>query len=376
MSAAPPASPPQLRLDLHLAHPGFTLAAQLALPLAGITAVFGPSGCGKSTLLRAIAGLERHVRGSLQWGDEHWLGGELRRPVPAHERGVGLVFQDARLFGHLGVEGNLRYAERRARHVPAPAIHFGDVVQALDLAPLLSRRTQALSGGERQRVAIARTLLSRPRLLLMDEPLAALDARRKAEILPLIERLPAAFGVPVLYVTHDLDEVARLAQQVVLMAAGRVRAAGPVDQVLADLDADSFDPFEAGVVLTAMLRRPLPDWQLAELDLNGQTLLVPLQGLGGAAVGSTHRLRIRARDVAISTQRPVGLSIRNVLPVTLLALRSQPDQPEAETLLGLPGGARLRARVTRQAAAELGLHEGQALFALVKSVALATGHPA
>lgn len=380
MQAAPdtPAAgqPNRLRLQLRLAHPGFTLDAQLNLPLAGITAVFGPSGCGKSSLLRAIAGLEPAVTGSLQYGDEVWLGQPLRQPVPAHRRGVGLVFQDARLFGHLGVEGNLRFAQQRARQVAAPAIQFDDVVQALDLAPLLARRTQALSGGERQRVAIARTLLSRPRLLLMDEPLAALDARRKAEILPLVERLPAVFGVPVLYVTHDLDELARLAQQVVLMVAGRVQASGPADDVLADLDTPGLDPFEAGVVLRATLRRHLPEWQLAELDLPGHALQpplrVPLQPLAVAAPGSVQRLRIRARDVALSTRPPEGLSIRNVLPATLLALRSTPGRPEAEALLALGDGQRLRARVTRQAVAELQLQEGQALFALVKSVALAT----
>jgi molybdate transport system ATP-binding protein len=165
------------------------------------------------------------------------------------------------------------------------------------------------------------------------------------------------------------------------MVAGSVRASGPVDDVLTNLDHmgtdnmgldnTGLDPFEAGVVLRATLRRPLPEWQLAELDLHGQTLLVPLQGLEGAAPGSQQRLRVRARDVAISTQRPQGLSIRNVLPATLLALRSTPGRPEAETLLALPDGQRLRARVTRQAVAELGLHEGQAVFALVKSVALA-----
>jgi molybdate transport system ATP-binding protein len=361
---------PELRLDLHLAHPGFLLAARLALPLRGITVVFGPSGCGKSSLLRAIAGLEPSATGTLQFGGETWLGAGLRRPVPAHERGAGLVFQDTRLFAHLGVQGNLRYAEQRARQVASPAIRFDAVVQALDLAPLLARRTQALSGGERQRVAIARTLLARPRLLLMDEPLAALDARRKAEILPLLQQLPAVFGVPVLYVTHDLDELARLAQQVVLMAGGRVTASGAAEAVLADLDTPGLDPFETGVLLRARLRRPLPEWQLAELDLQGQTLLVPLQPLAAAPPGSLHRLRVRARDVALSTQPPQGLSIRNVLQVRLLSLRSRPELPEAEALLALPDGQPLRARITRQAAAELGLHEGQALYALVKSVAL------
>jgi molybdate transport system ATP-binding protein len=363
---------PVLDIDLRLAWPGFTLAVQHRQSLQGITAVFGPSGCGKSTLLRAIAGLEPAATGRLALDDAIWIDSDGRRPVPAHARGVGLVFQDARLFGHLSVDGNLRYAAQRARHVAAPAIHHADVVRALDLAPLLTRRAGTLSGGERQRVAIARTLLSRPRLLLMDEPLAALDARRKAEILPLIEALPATFGVPVLYVSHDLDEVGRLAQQIVLLAAGRVVGAGPLSAVLENLERQpALDAFEAGVMLETRVRRQLPQWQLTELDLAGQTLVVPTPEGVAAAPGSLQRLRIRARDVALAREQPQGLSIRNVLAGTLLQLREEPGSAHAETLVGLPGGARLRARITRQAVAELGLAEGQPVYALVKSIALA-----
>ena len=378
-----------LHADLRLAWPGFDLALRTDLPLAGITAVFGPSGCGKSTLLRIIAGLETGAQGSLRLGDEVWQQTHQQaqqqqtqqrqmRPVPAHQRGVGLVFQDARLFAHLSVEGNLRYADQRSRKASdgAANINLADVVRQLDIAPLLARRTAQLSGGERQRVAIARTLLARPRLLLMDEPLAALDARRKAEILPLIERLPAAFGVPVLYVTHDLAEVTRLASSMLLLNAGSVVAQGPLDDVLQRLNLPGIDPFEAGVLLRPRVTAHDTQWQLLKLDLEGQPMAVPVpQSLATQptsawpAVGSTLPLRVRARDVALATQAPQGLSIRNVLQGVLLELQMSDTQALAEALLDV-GGQRLRARLTRQAVVELGLREGQTVWALVKSVAL------
>jgi len=378
-----------LHADLRLAWPGFDLALRTDLPLAGITAVFGPSGCGKSTLLRIIAGLETGAQGSLRLGDEVWQQTHQQaqqqqtqqrqmRPVPAHQRGVGLVFQDARLFAHLSVEGNLRYADQRSRKASdgAANINLADVVRQLDIAPLLARRTAQLSGGERQRVAIARTLLARPRLLLMDEPLAALDARRKAEILPLIERLPAAFGVPVLYVTHDLAEVTRLASSMLLLNAGSVVAQGPLDDVLQRLNLPGIDPFEAGVLLRPRVTAHDTQWQLLKLDLEGQPMAVPVpQSLATQptsawpAVGSTLPLRVRARDVALATQAPQGLSIRNVLQGVLLELQMSDTQAQAEALLDV-GGQRLRARLTRQAVVELGLREGQTVWALVKSVAL------
>ena len=226
-----------IRFDLAVSHGSFALDARAEVPASGITAIFGPSAAGKSTLLRALAGLEA-ARGSFRMGDD-----DLSE-LPAHKRGVGVVFQDARLFAHLSVAGNLDYAARRAR---AGSLTRELIVEALGLAPLLARNVVGLSGGERQRVAIARALSTQPRLLLMDEPVSALDLPRRAEILGLIESLPRRFGIPVFYVTHAIDEVARIADHVLLMRDGTVALSGPVQAVFADERLDAFTgQFEAG----------------------------------------------------------------------------------------------------------------------------------
>ncbi len=354
-------------MDLRLRLPGFELHAQLDGVIDGFTALFGPSGSGKSTLLRCIAGLEPAVTGHLRLDDQVWLGAPRSQPLPAHERGVGVVFQDARLFPHLTALGNLRYADKRSAHVSGSRIALGDVVHALDLAALLQRRPATLSGGERQRVAIGRALLTRPRLLLLDEPMSALDAARKAEILPYLERLPATFGVPALYVTHDIDEVARLASQMMMLSNGRIIACGPIQDVMERADLQQVTGrFEAGVVLTTRVLRHDPTYCLTHLDHHGQAIAVPQLMVD---IGSSVRVRIRARDVALATRRPEGSSIRNVLAGVLIDIQSDATTPFAETLLDI-GGARLRARVTREAVAELGLVEGRQVFALVKSIAL------
>ena len=357
----------RLCLDLHLNFPGFELRAQHEGVIDGVTALFGPSGSGKSTLLRCIAGLEPAVAGRLSFGQQVWLGVPRKKPLPAHERGVGFVFQDARLFPHLNVLGNLRYADKRSKQISGTRIAFDDVVQAFDLAPLLERRPATLSGGERQRVAIGRALLTRPRLLLLDEPMSALDAARKAEILPYLERLPETFGVPALYVTHDIDEVARLATRMMILSNGRVIASGPIQDVMERAELQQVTGrFEAGVILTTRVLRHDATYCLTHLDLHNQSIAVPLLG---AAIGSTVQVRIRARDVALATRRPEASSIRNVLAGTLAEIQSDSTTPFAETLVDI-GGARLRARVTREAVAELGLIEGAKVFALVKSIAL------
>ncbi len=358
---------PTLHLAVQARFQDFTLELRQAWPLEGITALFGPSGSGKSSLLRVIAGLESRARGHVALDDEVWLAEPPARPVPPHRRGVGLVFQDAGLFPHLTVEGNLRYADKRSRHIGAPAVRWEEVVGALDLAGLLHRKPGSLSGGERQRVALARTLLARPRLLLMDEPLAALDARRKAEILPYIEQLPRTFGVPVIYITHDIDEVTRLADRLVLLSQGRVVAAGPLHELLERLDLQpATGRFEAGVVLETCVERHDDRYCLTHVRHGHQTLVVPRTDV---PVGTVLRLRIRARDVALAVEPPRGLSIRNVLPGTLAALHEEPNTPFAETLVDI-GGARLRARLTREAVVDLGLTVGQPVYALVKTIAL------
>lgn len=355
----------EIDVDTRITFGDFTLEVAHRTPLEGITALFGPSGCGKSTLLRIISGLEPAARGRIRFGDDTWQDDSRGIFVPPHRRGVGYVFQDARLFPHLTVEGNLRYAEKRSRERSGEMTLDG-VVSALDLAPLMNRRTSSLSGGERQRAAIGRTLLTRPRLLLMDEPLAALDARRKGEILPYIERLPKTFGVPIIYVTHSIDEVARLAQRILALAAGRPVAEGSVVDVLERLDLQSVTGrFEAGVVVSARVTRHDRKFRLTHLDHHGQEIVMPMAEL---AVGDKVRLRIRARDVALATQRPEGISVRNIMSGYIAEVVEEPETAFAEILVDT-GGARVRARLTRAAVAELALVPGKPVFALIKSIA-------
>jgi molybdate transport system ATP-binding protein len=348
-----------LSLDVTLERSTFTLRAQHALPLAGITALFGPSGSGKTTLLRVIAGLEDNARGTVEFDGETWQSERTR--VPAHERRIGYVFQDGRLFPHLTVEQNLLFAARRARQ---QSIDVGTAVQALDLRELRNRRPSSLSGGEQQRVAIARALLTSPRLMLMDEPLSSLDVVRKREILPHIEKLPATFGIPVLYVTHNVDEVARLANGVVLLAGGKIVAHGSVAEVFERSDLGDFTGgLEAGVVLRAEVAAYGAG--VATLRLGRQQLRVPMSAV---VVGSMRPIRIHARDVAIATVRPEKLSIRNVLAARILSIEAGGGL-NVEVLLDVDG-ERLRARITRDALDELELFVGREVFALIKSVAL------
>jgi molybdate transport system ATP-binding protein len=355
----------ELVVDVRVRYPGFELAVAHRFGLRGITALFGPSGCGKSTLLRTMAGLEPRASGRIVFGDDVWLDSARRILVPPHRRGVGYVFQDARLFSHLSVEGNLRYAARRSKGAAGRVVQ-DDVIAALDLEPLLRRRTPALSGGERQRVAIGRTLLTRPRLLLMDEPLAALDVGRKAEILPYVERLPGAFGIPVIWVTHTIDEVARLARDMVVLSAGNKLADGAVTDVLERLDLPRLNgASDDGVVLVTRVVDHDDGFRLTRLDHHGQTFEVPMLN---RPEGSEVRLHVRARDVALATVRPQGISVRNVIAGTVVHIEEAPDSAYAEALVDI-GGARLRSRLTRAAVAELSLTPGRAVYALVKSVA-------
>jgi molybdate transport system ATP-binding protein len=349
-----------LSLNVALERPSFALQINHELALTGITALFGPSGAGKTTLLRVIAGLERDVRGRVTFDGEAWQTDAAR--VPTHRRGIGYVFQDGRLFSHLSVEQNLRFA--MSRTMGRRSIDFGAAVDALDLGALLGRRTPTLSGGEQQRVAIARALLTSPRLMLMDEPLSSLDLARKREIVPHIERLPELFQVPVLYVTHNVDEVARLANDVVLLVAGRIAAQGTVAEIFERSDLGAFTGgLEAGVVLRSQVTAY--DNGVATLRIGTQQLRVPM---ASARVGTIRPLRIHARDVAIATVRPEKLSIRNVLVARILAIEAGANL-NVELLLNVDG-EHLRARITADALEELELSVGQQVFALVKSVAL------
>ena len=352
-----------LTLDVRLDLGGFALDVAAAIPPRGITALFGPSGSGKSLLLRIVAGLERRANGRVGFGAEVWQ--DARRFLPPERRGVGLVFQDQRLFGHLDVAGNLRFAARRARG--SHGFGWEEVVDALDLAPLLRRGVEDLSGGERSRVAIGRTLLARPRLLLLDEPFAALDQGRKGEILPYLEALPRRFGLPVVHVAHAVDEVAALADMMVVLAHGRVAATGETAAVLERLDLMHLaGRFEAGVMLEGRVVGHDRRFRLTEVETAGVRLTMPLIGLDP---GETVRLRVRARDVLLATERPRGVSARNILEGTIGELAEEPETAFAEAFVSLPGGAQLRSRLTRAAVADLGLAPGRPVFAIVKSVA-------
>ena len=363
-----------MRLDiaLTLQRPGFTLELDQTLELTGITAVMGASGSGKSTLLRALAGLETPQRARIVLGAARLADSAAGMSLPPHRRGIGYVFQDARLFGHRRVLGNLRYAQARARPAnggtPAPALD--EVIAALDLSPLLERRTQGLSGGERQRVAIARALLANPRLLLLDEPLSALDLKRKAELLPYLRALPGRFHIPLIYVSHAVEEVAQLADEVLILTNGRVVARGEVHTVLERPEAEAVSGhFEAGALLHARVQRQLPEYALTELDIAGQRLTLPQID---APSGTPVRVRVRARDVAIALARVDGVSIRNQFQARVRHIDTDPATAYAEVTLNLsgadPAAVHLRARITREALSTLGLKPGQPVWALVKSV--------
>jgi molybdate transport system ATP-binding protein len=352
-----------LSLDVAVEREAFSLVVKQEIALEGITALYGPSASGKTTLLRVLAGLEDRARGVVAFDGAVWQNGDTR--VPAHARGVGYVFQDARLFGHLTVEGNLHFAVKHGarRAAPESTIELSAVVRELDLSPLLPRRPASLSAGEQQRVAIGRALLASPRLLLMDEPLSALDIARKREIVPVLERLPEVFGVPVLYVTHNV-EVARLASDMLLLKAGRIVASGRVADVLERLDLDDLTGGrDAGAVLHVRVEAGRRG--AAALRLTEQLLHVPAARAG---VGMPLRIRIHARDVALATERPRGLSIRNVLQARIL--RIDAEEPINVDVLLEVDGQHLRSRITRDALEDLGLEPGQPVFALIKSVAL------
>jgi molybdate transport system ATP-binding protein len=349
----------------------FSLDVAFTAPMRGVTALFGPSGCGKTTVLRCIAGL-RHLAGTLRVGGESWQddqAGVFRRP---HRRPVGYVFQEPSLFSHLSVRRNLAYGARRAGDGgPLAGPGFDDVVALLGIAPLLERSPAALSGGERQRVAVGRALLSRPRLLLMDEPLAALDRPAREEILPCLEALHERLEIPILYVSHDIAEVERLADTMVLMDRGRVIASG----ALTDLEADPTLPLlaapEAAVTLEGEVVSIDEPYALTVVSAAGARLVVP--GLQGAP-GARRRLRIRASDVSFTRVRPAETSILNCLAARIVSVSAMDDggaQVNIVAALGADGaGARIVGRVTRKSQEMLDLRPGAPVFAQIKSVAL------
>ena len=351
---------------LTLARRDFTLDVDLHLPARGVTALFGPSGCGKTTMLRALAGLER-AAGRVALGAEVWQDDAAGRFTPTHRRGIGYVIQEAALFPHLSVQGNLAYGEKRIA-AGERRVALDQVVALLGIGHLLARRPGTLSGGERQRVAIARALATSPRLLLMDEPLAALDAARKAEVLPYLDRLHEELGIPIVYVSHAVDEIARLADHLVLLDAGRVLADGPLADMLARLDLPLAHGDEAGVVLAGVVGERDAQWQLARLDVDGGACGFWARD-AGLPVGRRVRLRVLARDVSLAHTPPAGTSIGNQLRGTVEAIADD-DHPALALVRVRVGAAPIVARLTKRSAHALALAVGQPVWAQVKTVAL------
>ena len=354
-----------IEASLRLPRGAFTLDVALQLPTDGVSALFGPSGCGKTTLLRCLAGLERAPGGRVAVDGQAWQ--DDAAFVPTHRRAVGVVFQEASLFEHLDVRANVAFGWKRL----APAerrISLDDAIAWTGIEPLLQRAPAGLSGGERQRVAIARALAVSPRLLLMDEPLAALDAARKAEILPAIERLHALSGIAIVYVSHAIAEVARLADHVVLMEAGRAVASGPVGELLSRLDLPLPPGEDAGVVLQGEVGALDAEFHMARLDVPGAAFWTRDPAL---PVGHRIRLRVLARDVSLGLGAQPDSSILNQIPATVEAMAE--DTHPSQVLVRVrtaAGGSALLARVTRRSAQALALAPGRAVWAMVKSVAL------
>jgi molybdate transport system ATP-binding protein len=341
----------------------FALDADFNAPAVGVTALFGPSGSGKTTLLRCIAGLER-AQGKLQVKGETWQ--DEKTFLPVHRRPLGYVFQEASLFPHLSVRANLEYGYKRI----APAerkVPLEQVVEWLGLDRLIDRNDPAqLSGGERQRVAIGRALLTSPRILLMDEPLSALDTASKQEILPYLERLHRELNIPVLYVSHALDEVARLADHLVLLEKGRVIASGELHETLARLDLPTAHFDDAGAVIEAAVAQQDEKYHLTRLDFPGGSLWV---GKVEQPFGTRIRARVLARDVSIATQPPQGSSINNILNARIEEIRDEgPDKVVVRMTVG--ESQVLLSRITRRSRDQLGLGAGMYVCAQVKSVAL------
>ncbi len=342
---------------------GFALNVSLSMPARGITGIFGPSGCGKTTLLRALAGLEHDPLGHLTVGEVVWQNGSTF--IPTHKRALGYVFQEASLFTHLTVRQNLEYGLKR---IPRRErrLTFDSAVVLLGLNKLVDRAIDNLSGGERQRVAIARSLLTSPSVLLMDEPLASLDAQSKAEILPFLENLHRELSTPIMYVSHSLEEVAQLADHLVLMNAGRITAAGPLPQLLGRFDLPLAHSTDAESVVHAVVARHDNEYMLTHLKFAAGEFLIPRVALPS---GRSVRIRILARDVSLTLKRQVDTSILNVLPARIKELTRE-DSATMTVLLDIGGDTPILCRLTRKSATMLKLRKDKQVFAQIKSIAL------
>jgi molybdate transport system ATP-binding protein len=352
-----------LDVDIRLRKGDFKLNTKFSTE-AGLTALFGRSGAGKSSLVNALAGLERPDEGRIAIDGTVLFDSTARIDLPVEKRRLGYVFQESRLFPHLTVKGNLFFGMRLLPRTER-STDIEPIISMLDLGPLLTRRPRTLSGGERQRVAIGRALLASPRILLMDEPLASLDAARKAEILPFIERLRDELGLPIVYVSHAISEVIRIADTLVVMSDGEIAATGPVETIMSRLDLYPLTGrYETGAVLAATVGGKDLRYGLSELIFGQNRLWIPALDL---PMGTPLRVRIRARDVALSLIKPRDASFQNVFEGTIRELDSS-DTPLVDVLIDV--GSPVIARVTRRAADQLGLIPGKRVFALIKAVAI------
>lgn len=358
-----------IEVALQLSKPDFILEANFSVSGRGVTAVFGPSGCGKTTLLRAIAGIEADTTGSLSVNGQQWLGQQGCRAV--EERRVGVVFQDPSLFPHLTVQENLLYGRKRLSNVAEP-IEKKELIASLGIEKLLSRYPEGLSGGEKQRVALGRALLAEPKLLLMDEPLSALDQGSREEMMSLLEKFLQEIDIPVLYVTHSSEEVARLADNLVLLASGAVTDYGPIQDVLGAVDGElsrsdtAFSVIEGQIAATQ-----LPG--LISVDCGTDIVLqVPdSSSMSGIRYqpGNGVRLRIRARDVSLCLEQPQRSSILNILPAVIAQLAAQPYNGSRVVKLDM-AGKQLLSKISEYSVQQLELRAGQPVFAQIKSAAL------
>lgn len=357
----------RLNLDIKKALGGFTVEVKQSLPLEGITAVFGPSGAGKSSLLKLIAGFETADVGHLSLRDNVWFDSADKINIPPHKRAVGYMFQDGRLFPHMSVSKNLEFAATRA----TTKISMAKVISAFDLTDLCENSPMTLSGGERRRAALARTVLTSPDVLLLDEPLTGLDRSRKRDILPFIESLPRDFNIPCIYVTHDIEEVSRLADRVMIMSGGRVSAFGDTIDILSHLDAT---PLQSDYDISSLFEGQITGhdkaFYLMQVDIHGTEINLPQ--ISGAAIGQNIRLRIRASDVAIAATLPTGVSIRNIIAAQISDIIADKHAAYAVITLNFDD-AELRSRITRASCSDLGLTVGMSVYALIKSVSF-EGH--
>jgi molybdate transport system ATP-binding protein len=346
----------------HTTRGDFNLDVDLKIPSKGVTSLFGPSGCGKTTLIRAIAGLEQHPGGFLKVGESIWQDNDIF--VPPHRRSLGYVFQESSLFEHLNVKKNLEYGASRVAG-KARRSAMGNAIELLEIGGLLSRMPSTLSGGERQRVAIARALAVSPQLLLMDEPLAAVDINRKQEIIPYIESLHRELDIPMIHVSHLPEEVARLADRLVLMESGRVKAAGDVHELFTRLDLTLAQGSDAASIIEAVVAAHDREYQLTYMDFSGGR--IAMAGID-LPVGASARLRLAARDVSLTLEHQSGTSILNIFPSVVDGISRSSD---AQVMVRLVSGeAPLLANLTRKSADELQLKPGKPVFAQIKSIAL------